>query len=293
MMTDISVIKMIVSVDVWHGWMTNCGRGRDLATPECFGRGSQGTIFVRSSKISLFFPEFCSFRRVFRLPRFCKNLRQTFERWSFWFRQCLGGLFETLLGHRPSFLWTPTTTSSIFFKNYLCVFKAEPVLLAESYDDPQAEQSILVMVRRKLAWKLHFRVLARSSAEEPSIVIVIGTNHLRWSMVQKRKKQKDVSVWLCEVSTLHYLQNQRVLKSLFPRPDVTTVLHFTVFVIVDVQLQVGQATARGQRRKAVIRDISGDSHRGVTNLSASICFPGERHCTVFRHMMQLWLLVLS
>ena len=47
---------------------------------------------------------------------------------------------------------------------------------------------------------------------------------------------------------------------------------------VGVQLQVGPAAARGQRRKAVIRDISGVGHRGITNLSASIWFTGERHC---------------
>ena len=33
--------------------------------------------------------------------------------------------------------------------------------------------------------------------------------------------------------------NQRVLRSLFPRPDVGTVSHFAVFVDVDVQLQDG------------------------------------------------------
>ena len=56
--------------------------------------------------------------------------------------------------------------------------------------------------------------------------------------------------------------NQRVLRSLFPRPDVATVSHFAVFVDVDmdVQLQNGQAAAQGQRRKAVIRDISGVDH---------------------------------
>ena len=54
--------------------------------------------------------------------------------------------------------------------------------------------------------------------------------------------------------------NQRVLRSLFPRPDVATVSLFAVFVDVDVQLQDGQAAARGQRRKAVIRDISGVDH---------------------------------
>ena len=48
-----------------HGLMTSCGCGRDSATLECFGQGSQGTIFVRRSKISLFFRELCSFRRVF------------------------------------------------------------------------------------------------------------------------------------------------------------------------------------------------------------------------------------
>ena len=86
--------------------------------------------------------------------------------------------------------------------------------------------------------------------------------------------------------------NQRVLRSLFPRPDVATVSHFAVFVDVDVQLQGGQAAARGERRKAVIRDISGVDHWGVTNLSAPIWFTGQSHCTVFRHVMQLSLLVL-
>ena len=52
-----------------HGWMTSCGRGRDSATRECFGRGSPGTIFVRSSKLSLFFPESCPFRGVFFVSR--------------------------------------------------------------------------------------------------------------------------------------------------------------------------------------------------------------------------------
>ena len=54
--------------------------------------------------------------------------------------------------------------------------------------------------------------------------------------------------------------NERVLRSLFPRPDVATVSHFAVFADADVQLQDGQAAARGKRRKAVIRDISGIDH---------------------------------
>ena len=54
--------------------------------------------------------------------------------------------------------------------------------------------------------------------------------------------------------------NQRVLRGLFPRPDVDTVSHFAVFVDVDVQLQDGQAAALGKRRKSVIRGIPGVDH---------------------------------
>ena len=54
--------------------------------------------------------------------------------------------------------------------------------------------------------------------------------------------------------------NQRILRSLFPRPDAATISHFAVFVDVDVQLQDGEAAGRRKRRKAVILDISGVDH---------------------------------
>ena len=63
---------------------------------------------------------------------------------------------------------------------------------------------------------------------------------------------------------------QRVLRSLYPRPDVSTVLLFAVFLHahVAVQQHVGLDADRGQRRKAVIRGTSGVDHRPVTILSA-------------------------
>ena len=157
-----------------HGWMTSCGRGRDSATLECFGRGYRGTIFVRSSKLSLFFQSYVRFEEFFCFPRFWKIWRQMFKLWGFWFGRCFWALFEN---SAPS--------------------------------------------QRRYRFAL-----------------------------------------------------------------------FAVFVDVDVQLQDGQAAARGQRRKAVIRDISGVDHWGVTNLSAPIWYTGQKHCTVFRHVMQLSLLVL-
>ena len=79
-------------------------------------------------------------------------------------------------------------------------------------------------------------------------------------MVQKRKKTQGSQRVVVRRLNLSSSTNPRVLRSLFPRPDDATVSHFAVFVDVDVQLQDGQAVARGQRRKAVIRDISGVEH---------------------------------
>ena len=204
-----------------HGWLTSCGRGRDSATRECFGRGSQGTIFVRSSKLSLFFPELCPFRRVFCFPRFCKIWRQTFNLWGFWFRRCLGGLFENsapspgifcelrLRGLRPQ----------VFFWKFPFFFpKQSRCYLPDRYGDPQAEQSTFVMEHRRPELKLDFRALARWSAEGQWIVVAIGTSRVRRSMVQKRKKNKEVSVWLCEGSTLHHLQTSEFWGACFRDP---------------------------------------------------------------------------
>ena len=140
--------------------------------------------------------------------------------------------------------------------------------------------------------KLDLRALARSSAEGPSIVVAIGTSRVLWSMVQKRKKHKEVSVWLCEGSTLDHLQTSEFWGACFRDQMSLPFSHFAVFMVVDVQLQDDQAAARGKRRKAVIRDTSGVDRWGVTNLSAPIWFTGQGHCTVFRHVMQLSLLAL-
>ena len=171
--------------------MTSCGRGRDSATRESFGRGSRGTIFVRSSKLSLFFPEIWPFRRVFFcFPRFWKIWRQTFKLWGFWFRRCLGGLFGNSAPSPGIFLRTPTTTTSNFWK-FSFFFPKSRCYFPDSYGDPHAEQSTLVMVRQKPEWKLDRPpVLVRSSAEAPSIVVAIGTSRVRWSIVQIEKKKK-------------------------------------------------------------------------------------------------------
>ena len=74
-----------------------------------------------------------------------------------------------------------------FLKISFLFSKQSRCYLPDSYGDPQAEQSSLVVVRRKLEWKRDFRAVARSSAEGSSIVVAFSTSRLRWSLVQKKK----------------------------------------------------------------------------------------------------------
>ena len=196
---------------------------------------------------------------------------------------------RSVTGH---FLTNSDYDHEFFLKISFLFSKQSRFYLPDSYGDPQAEQSSLVVVRRKLEWKRVLRALARSSAEEPSIVVAFSTSRLRWSMVQKRQNPDEVSQWLPLIVYKNQRGNHRVLRSLFPRPRCFYRFAIRFFLYSAVQQHVGQAADRGQRRKAVIRDTSGVDHRAVTILIAPIWFTGRRHCTVFRHVMQLSLLVL-
>ena len=218
-----------------HGWMTSCGRGRGSATPECFGRGSQGTIFVRSSKLSLFFPELCSFRRVFLFPALLQNLAPNVRALALLVSTMSWSSFWKLRSVTRHFLANSDYDHEYLLKISFLFSKQSRCYLPDSYADHQAEQSSLVVVRRTtIEWKRVFRALARLSTEEPSIVVAFSTSRLRWSMVQKRQKPDEVSLSPFIVYK-NQRGNQRVLRSLFPRPDVSTVLLCAVFLYVAVQ----------------------------------------------------------
>ena len=285
-MTDISVMGEWQVADV--------GRTRPLEN--VLGEALKGRFSFETRNYLFSFQSYVRFEEFFCFPRFWKIWRQTFKLWGFWFRRCLGGLFENSAPSPGSFLRTPTTwttTTSIFLKISFLFPKQSRCYLPDRYGDPQAEQSTLMMEHRRQEWKLDFRALARPSAEGPWIVVAIGTSRVRRSMVQKRKKKnKEVSVWLCEGSTLYHLQTRKFWGACF-RDPMSLPFRTSLFSWVwmsscrTVRLQRG-----GKRRKAVIRDTSGIDHWGVTNLSAPISIAGQGHCTVFRHVMQLSLLVL-
>ena len=275
-MTDISVM----------GEWQVAGVGGTRPLWNVLGEAIEGRFSFEARNYLFSFQSYVRFEEFFCFPRFWRFGAKCSSSGAFGFDDVLGLFLKILLLHRAFFceLWL---RPQVFLENFLSFFpKQSRFYLPDSYGDPKSEQSTLVMVRRKLEWKLDFQALARSSAEGPSIVVAIGTSRVRWSMVQKRKKTQGSQRVIVRRLNPSLSTNQRVLRSLFPRPDVATVSQFAVFVDVDVQLQDGQPGARGQRRKAVIRDISGVDHWGITNLSAPIWFTGQRHCTVFRHVMQ-------
>ena len=160
--------------------MTSCGRGRDTATPECFGRGSQGTIFVRSSKISLFFRELCSFQRVFFcFPRaFVRFGAKRSSAGAFGFNDALE-LFLKICSVTGR-LFANSDYGLEYFLKITFLFQSRAGLTClTAMVIPRLSKNELGDGRSKIRMKTSLPGVARPSAEEPSIVVAIGTCCLR------------------------------------------------------------------------------------------------------------------
>ena len=180
-----------------HGWMTSCGRGRDLATLECFGRGSRGTIFVRSSKLSLFFPEVCPFGRVFLFPAHLKDLAPNVQALGLLVSTMFWGSLWKLRSVTGHFFANSYYDHKYFLKSSFLFSKAEPVLLAWQ-------------LWRSQVWAKHFgdgTLKTRMKTRLPGVGEIERRrtidrrrdwySHVRWSMVQKRKKSARKSACDC------------------------------------------------------------------------------------------------
>ena len=234
-MTDISVIKMIISVAVWRiypSWVNDkLWAWEGLGHFGMFWARFSGDDFRSKLEIISFLSRVMFISKSFLFPAPLQNLApnvralrllvSTMSWSSFW-------KLRTVTWH---FLANSNNDHEYFLKISFLFSKQSRCYLPDSYGDPQAEQSSLVVVRPKLEWKRDFRALARSSAEGPSIVVAFSTSRLRWSMVQKRQRPDEVSrLWLPFIVYKNQRGNQRVLRSLFPRPDVSTVLLFAFFL---------------------------------------------------------------
>ena len=200
-MTDISVIKMIISVAVWRiypSWVNDKLRAWK-------GLGHSGMFWARLSRDDFRSKlEIISFlsRVMFVSKSFFVS--RAFERFgakcsssgAFGFDDVLG-LFWKLRSVTGHFLRTLTSTTSISWKFPFFFPKQSRFLLAWQLWRSQVWAKHFGDGTSKTRMKTRFRALARSSAEGPSIVVAIGTSRVRWSMVQKRKKNTRKSACDC------------------------------------------------------------------------------------------------
>ena len=233
---------MIISVAVWRiypSWVNDkLWAWEGLGHSGMFWARLSGDDFRSKLEIISFLSRVMLISTSFLFPALLQNLAPNVRALGLLISTMCCSSFWKLRSVTRHFLANSDYDHEYFLKNSFLFSKESRCYLPDSYGDPQAEQSSLVVVRRKLEWKRDFRALARSSAEAwegPSIVVAFSTSRLRWSMVQKRQKPDEVSLWLPFIVYKNQRGNQRVLRSLFPRPDVSTVLLFAVFLDVAVQ----------------------------------------------------------
>ena len=194
-MTDISVM----------GEWQVVGVGGTRPLRNVLGEALKGRFSFEARNYLFSFPSYVHFEEFFVSRAFVKFGAKRSSPGTFCFDDVLELFLKTALRHR-AFSCELRLRPRVFFENFHSCFKPEPrCYLPDSYVDPQVEQSSLVMVRRKLEWKLDFRALARSSAKGPSIVVAISTSRLQWSMVQNRQKARGSQ----RVIALYRLQNQQ------------------------------------------------------------------------------------
>ena len=296
-MTDISVIKMIISVlvAIWRtypSWVNDKLRAWE-------GLGHSRMFWARRSKLEIisFLSRVMSVSKSFFVfPALLKDLAPNV--------QALGLLVSTM-SWRPFWKLRSVTRHFFgnsdydheFFENFLSFF-----FFFQSRAGVTWLTAMAIPRLNKALWWWYFETRMKTWLPGVGEIVRRRTINRRRDWYEScavihspKDNNNNKKTQGCQRLIVRSLNpssptNQRVLRSLFPRPDVATVLHFAV--IVYVQLQDGQTAAQGKRRKAVIRDVSGVDHRGVTNLSAPISFTGQGHCTVFRHVMEFSLLVM-
>ena len=127
-MTDIFVM------DEWQ--VVGVGGTRPLRVLGALG--SQGTIFVRSSKNLFSFQSYVHFEEFFVSRAFVRFAAKRSSAGAFGFDDVLELFLKTPLGHRASFCELRLRTR-VFFENYFSFSKQSRCYLPDKYGDPQVE----------------------------------------------------------------------------------------------------------------------------------------------------------
>ena len=183
-MTDISVMSE---------WQV-AGVGGTRPLENVLGEALKGRFSFEARNYLFSFQSYVLFEEFFVSRAFERFGAKLSSFGAFGFDDVLEVFLKAPLRHRAFFceLRLHGLRPQVFFWKFPFFFpKQSRRYLPDRYDDPQAEQSTLVMEHRRLEWKLDFRALVRPSAEGPWIAVAIGTSRVRMrrSMVQKRKKK--------------------------------------------------------------------------------------------------------
>ena len=146
-MTDISIIKMIISVAVWRisvmGEEQVAGAWKALCHSEMFWARLSRDEFRSKLEIISFLSRVMSVSKsCFCSPCFSKIWRPTFKLWGFWFRRCMGGILENS-AQSPGNFYNSDYNHEYFLKIFFLFSKAEPELLGWQ-------------LLRSLGWAKHF-----------------------------------------------------------------------------------------------------------------------------------------
>ena len=253
-MTDISVIKMIISVAVWRiypSWVND-----KLRAWEGFGHSRK--FWARLSRddfrskleIISFLCRDMTFSKSFFVSR-------AFERFgakrsssgAFGFDDVLEVFLKTPLRHR-AFFCELLLRPRVIFDNFLSFFQRAGVTWLTAMAIPRLSKALwwwYVKTRMKTPatsgrWRDRAQKDHRSSSR--LVRVVCGDPSIRPNRKKKQKTQRSQRLIVRSLNPSSST-NQGVLSSLFSRPDVTTVLHFAVIVHVNVQLY--SRTVRLQR----------------------------------------------
>ena len=285
-MTDISVM----------GEWQVAGVGGTRPLKNVLGEALKGRFSFEARNYLFSFQSYVRFEEFFCFPRFWKIWRQMFKLWGFWFRRCFGGSFWNSARSPGIFFCELWLRPQVFLENFLSFFpKQSRFYLPDSYGDPKSEQTTLVMVRRKLEWNStsgRWRDRAQKDHRSSSRLVRVVCDD-PWSRREK-KAHTHTRKSACDCAKA---QPFIIYKPASFEEPVSETRRRYRFALRCFRGRGCTAAGRsgcsaGTAKKAVIRDISGVDHWGVTNLSAPIWFTGQWHCTVFHHVMQLSLLVL-
>ena len=295
-MTDISVIKMIISVAVWRiypSWVNDKLRAWE-------GLGHSGMFWARLLKddfrlkleIISFLSRVMSVSKTFFVSR-------AFERFGaklsslgpFGFDDVLEVYLKTPLRHWAFFSSNSNYDQEYFLKISFLFSKAEPVLLAWQLGDPLAEHfGDRTSKTRMKTWLPGVGEIERRRT--------IDRRRDWYELCQlvngdpRAKREKNTRKSACDFAKAQPFIIYKPSNFEEPAFETRCRYRFAPRCFRGRGCSAAGRSGGGKRRKAVIRDISGVDHWGVTNLSAPIWLTGQGHCTVFRHVMQLSLLVL-